>query len=45
MYLEEIAIKTGNWVDSAQDSDYWGACRVPNRPWLTPTLISVDLSS
>ena len=24
--LEEIGINTGNWVDSAQDRDYW---RVP----------------
>jgi hypothetical protein len=23
MYLEEIGIKTRNWVDSAQDKDYW----------------------
>ena len=25
MDLEEIGIKAGNWVDSAQDSDYWRA--------------------
>ena len=25
MNLEEIAINTGNWVDSAQDRDYWRA--------------------
>ena len=25
MYLEEIGISTGNWVDSAQDRDYWRA--------------------
>ena len=25
MDLEEIAINTGNWVDSAQDRDYWRA--------------------
>ena len=23
--LEEIGIKVGNWVDSAQDMDYWRA--------------------
>ena len=25
MNLEEIGIKAGNWVDSAQDRDYWRA--------------------
>ena len=25
MDLEEISINAGNWVDSAQDRDYWGA--------------------
>ena len=25
MYLEEIVINAGNWVDSAQDKDYWRA--------------------
>ena len=25
MYLEEIGINAGNWVDSAQDRDYWRA--------------------
>ena len=25
MDLEEIGISTGNWVDSPQDRDYWGA--------------------
>ena len=25
MYLEEIGINAGNWVDSAQDSNYWRA--------------------
>ena len=25
MDLEEIGINTGNWVDSAQDRDYWRA--------------------
>ena len=25
MYLEEIGINAGNWVDSVQDSDYWRA--------------------
>ena len=25
MYFEEICINTGNWVDSAQDRDYWRA--------------------
>jgi hypothetical protein len=25
MDLEEIGIKAGNWVDSAQDRDYWRA--------------------
>jgi len=25
MDLEEIAINAGNWVDSAQDRDYWRA--------------------
>ena len=25
MILEEIGINAGNWVDSAQDRDYWGA--------------------
>ena len=23
--LEEICINAGNWVDSGQDRDYWGA--------------------
>ena len=23
--LEEIGINAGNWVDSTQDRDYWGA--------------------
>ena len=23
MELEEIGIKAGNWVDQAQDRDYW----------------------
>ena len=25
MYLEEIGISAGNWVDSAQDRHYWSA--------------------
>ena len=25
MYLEEIRINAGNWVDSAQDRNYWRA--------------------
>jgi hypothetical protein len=25
MDLEEIGISAGNWVDSAQDRNYWGA--------------------
>ena len=25
IYLEEIGINAGNWVDSAQDRDYWRA--------------------
>ena len=25
MYLEEIGINAGNWVDSAQDMNYWRA--------------------
>ena len=25
MDLQEIGISTGNWVDSAQDMDYWRA--------------------
>ena len=25
MDLEEIGIKTGNWIDSAEDRDYWRA--------------------
>ena len=25
MYLEGIGINAGNWVDSAQDRDYWRA--------------------
>ena len=25
MELEEIGIRTRNWVDSAQDRDYWRA--------------------
>ena len=25
MDLDEIGINTGNWVDSAQDRDYWRA--------------------
>ena len=23
MYLEEIDVNAGNWVDSAQDRNYW----------------------
>ena len=23
LYVEEIGINVGNWVDSAQDRDYW----------------------
>ena len=29
MDLEEIGINAGNWVDSAQDRDYWRALRIP----------------
>ena len=25
MYLEEMGINAGNWVDSRQDSNYWRA--------------------
>ena len=25
MYLEEIGVNAGNWVDSAQDRNYWRA--------------------
>ena len=25
MHLQEIGINAGNWVDSAQDRDYWRA--------------------
>ena len=25
MYLEEIGINAGNWIDSAQDRNYWRA--------------------
>ena len=25
IYLEEIVISAGNWVDSAQDRNYWRA--------------------
>ena len=25
MDLEKVGINTGNWVDSAQDGDYWKA--------------------
>ena len=25
MYLGEISIKAGNWIDSAQDRNYWRA--------------------
>ena len=25
MYLEDIGINAGNWVDSAQDRNYWRA--------------------
>ena len=25
MYLKEIGMNTRNWVDYAQDRDYWGA--------------------
>ena len=25
MHLEEIGVNAGNWVDSAQDRDYWRA--------------------
>ena len=24
MELEEIGVNAGNWIDSAQDMDYWG---------------------
>ena len=29
MDLEEMGINAGNWVDSAQDRDYWRALPVP----------------
>ena len=28
MYLKEIGIISRNWIDSAEDSDYWRAPRV-----------------
>ena len=28
MYLKEISINTRNWVDLAQDKDYWRALRI-----------------
>ena len=31
MYVEEIGINAGNWVDSAQDRDYWRA--LVNAAW------------
>ena len=39
MHLKEIGINTRNWVDSAQDSDYWRALVNPalnsgfHKPW------------
>jgi hypothetical protein len=27
MDLKEIGINTRNWVDSAQDRDYWSSCK------------------
>ena len=25
MYLKEVGVNARNWVDAAQDRDYWGA--------------------
>ena len=32
MDVEEIGKNAGNWVDSAQDGDYWRACGF-HKPW------------
>ena len=32
MDLEEIDISAGNWVDSAQDRDYWSPCECGIEP-------------
>ena len=32
MDLKEIGINAGNWVDSAQDRDYWSPCECGNEP-------------
>ena len=29
MDIKEIGINTSNWVDSAQDRDYWGVLVIP----------------
>ena len=52
MDLEEIGINAGNWVDSAQDRNYWRALvnsglflRVPSVNWvLVCTLSQVNES-
>ena len=48
MDLEEIGINAGNWVDSAQDRDYWRALvnaalnlRVPQAKELVNSVYSV----
>ena len=32
MVLEEICINAGNWVDSAQDRNYWSPCECDIEP-------------
>ena len=41
MDLEEIGINAGNWVDSAQDKDYWRPCECGIE---TPSSISHGIS-
>ena len=41
MDLEEIGISAGNWVDSAQDRNYWRACECSIEP---PGSISYGVS-
>ena len=36
MELEEIGINAGNWVDSAQDRDYWRALVIASLNLLVP---------
>ena len=38
MDLEEIGMNAGNWVDSAQDRDYWRASQLSLRSWINSAL-------